>query len=448
MLTTRIQGHYSNMKRLISLAAVILLAGTQLVMAQITEKPGFGKFAITNATIHTVTNGTIEGGVVLIEDNNITMVGQNVRIPDDYTVIDASDKHVFPGFIDAYTNLGLEEVSSVSLTRDYNEIGDFNPHMKALTAVNPHSAAIPVTRVSGVTNVVSFPESGVVAGKATMINLWGYTPEDMAVLPSAGLHIEWPNAIRGGWWDDRSEEEVQKQYEEEVKKLDEFWSKAEFYDRMMNEYADSPEDRIRPDKDLKMEAMREVVNGEVPVIISVNREKNIMNAIEWAEKKENIRFIFAGVSEGWRAADELAEAGIPVITSTLYTITREYDNYQRPYQNAGLMADAGVMVMVSSQGVENVRNVAFHAGYAATYGMGREEALKAVTINPAIAWGVDDRLGSIEEGKKANLFITDGDPFEPMTQIEQVFINGYQIPMESRHNQLYREFLDRDAVNR
>lgn len=437
------------MKKAVLLSITIVCLSTQLLFAQITEKPGFGKFAITNATIHTVTNGTIEGGIILVEDHTISLVGQNAKIPNDYEVIDASGKHVYPGFIDANTRLGLEEVSSVSLTQDYAEVGEFNPHMKAITAVNPNSASIPVTRVNGITNVVSIPATGVIAGKAVLLDLWGYTPDDMAVKQSAGLHIEWPSAVKGGSWDDRSDEEVQEEYEKDLKELNDYWKKAEFYDEMMTEYEQDAKSRSQPDKNIKMDAMREVVKGGVPVIISVNREKNIKNALEWAQEKEDVNFIFSGVSEGWRVADDLAEAGIPVITSSLYTITRDYDNYQRPYQNAGLMAEVGVKVMISTgSGVENVRNVGFHAGYAATYGMGKDEALKAVTINPAEVFGVDDQLGSIEEGKKANLFIADGDPFEPMTQIEHVFIDGYKIPMTSRHDQLYEEFLDRDAVNR
>ncbi|MDZ7719548.1 MAG: amidohydrolase family protein [Balneolaceae bacterium] len=437
------------MKKAILLTFFMICMGAQLLFAQITEKPRFGKFAITNGTIHTVTKGTIKGGIVLIENHTITFVGDNAKIPSDYEVINASGKHVYPGFFDANTRLGLEEVSSVSLTQDYAEVGDFNPHMKAFTAVNPNSVSIPVTRVNGITNVVSIPSSGVIAGKAVLLDLWGYTPDDMAVKESAGLHIEWPNAMRGGSWDDRPDEEVQKEYEKDLKELNDFWKQAEFYDEMMKQYELDPEGRSQPDKNIKMEAMREVVAGDVPVIISVNREKNIKNALDWANEKEDLNVIFAGVAEGWRMADELAEAEIPVIASSLYTTTRDYDNYQRPYQNAGLMAEAGVKVMISTgEGVENVRNVGFHAGYAATYGMGKEEALKAVTINPAEAFGVDDQLGSIEQGKKANLFISDGDPFEPTTHIEHVFINGYKIPMTSRHDQLYEQFLNRDAVNR
>lgn len=435
------------MKKLLTLFLFVVLTGIQTVDAQITEKPGFGKFAITNATIHTVTNGVIEEGVVLIEDHEITLVGKNVRIPTDYQIIDGTDKHIYPGFIDSMTRLGLVEINAVAVTLDHAEVGDYNPHVRAFTAINPHSAAIPVTRVSGVTNVISAPATGVIAGKPTLIDLWGYSPDAMAVRASAGLHIEWPTALRRGSRDSRSDEEIEDRYKENLKELNDFWAKAEFYNRMMNSYEENRQG-IKPDLDLKMEAMREVVTGEIPVIISVNREKDILNALEWTQNHPDIQFVLNQVREGWRVADEIASAGIPVIVNTLYTPTRPYDNYQRPYQNPGLLAEAGVKVLMGTGETENVRNVLYNAGYAATYGLGREEAIKALTINPAEVWGVADRLGSIEQGKQANLFISDGDPFEPATQIEHVFINGYKIPIDSRQIQLYDEFLDRDAVNR
>lgn len=256
-----------------------------------------------------------------------------------------------------------------------------------------------------------------------------------------------PSSTGGGWWDNRSEEEIKKQYERQIKEINEFMAKARFYDNMMKAYEADPSGKTKPDHDPRMEAMREVLNGDVPVVISADSEQEILDAIEWANAYEGMNFILAGVTEGWRVADEIAEAGMGVLTTTLYTPSRDYDNYQRPYQNPGLMADAGVKVAIVSDDTENSRNTAFEAGYAATYGMGTEEALKAVTINPAELFGVADKIGSLEEGKQANLFISDGDPFEPLTKIEQVFIKGYKIPMQSRHSQLYDEFLDRDAVN-
>ncbi|MEX2436043.1 MAG: amidohydrolase family protein [Balneolaceae bacterium] len=437
------------MKKYILTTVFMMCCLVQVMNAQITEKPEFGKFAITNATIYTVTNGVIENGIVLIDDHIISFAGKNARIPAGYQRIDGTGKHVYPGFIDSMTHLGLIEISAVAVTVDHAEVGDYNPHVLAFTAINPHSAAIPVTRVSGVTNVISAPASGVISGKSTLIDLWGYSPDDMAVKKSAGLHIEWPTAVKSGGWDSKTNEEIEEEYQEDLSELNDFWARAVFYNRMMNEYESNPSNRIRPDKDLKMESMRGVVNNEVPVIISVDREKDILNALDWvSEQSEDLTFIFNGVSEGWRVADELSDAGVPVIVNTLYTPQRPYDNYQRPYQNPGIMAEAGVTILIGSGETENVRNVIYEAGYAAAYGLGREEAIKALTINPAQVWGVADKLGSIEEGKQANLFISDGDPFEPASQVEHVFINGYKIPMTSRQIQLYEEFLDRDAVNK
>lgn len=430
-----------------TLILFLLLVGMVPAKAQITEKPEYGKFAITGATIHTITNGIIDDGVLLIEGDKITFVGKNAKITNEYTVIDASGKHVYPGFIDSWTSLGLVEISAVPVTVDDAELGDFTPHMNAYTAFNPHSAAIPVTRVSGVTNVIAKPRSGNVAGKAALMDLWGYSADSMVVNKSAALVMELPASTKRGWWDNRSEKEIKEQYEKNIKAIDDFLDKARFYDKMLTAYEAAPSGKKQPDHDPALEAMREVVQGEVPIVIPVNSEKEILNAIEWTSKHEGLSFIFAGVAEGWRVAEQLAEAGIPVITGTLQTPTRQYDNYQRPYQNPGLMAKAGVKVAIGTGETENVRNAPFHAGYAATYGMGTEEALKALTINPAQIFGVDDVLGSLEEGKQANLFIADGDPFEPLTNIEQVFIQGFKIPMVSRHTQLYDEFLDRDAVN-
>lgn len=259
--------------------------------------------------------------------------------------------------------------------------------------------------------------------------------------------MELPASTKRGWWDNRSEKEIKEQYEKNIKAIDDFLDKARFYDQMLSAYEASPSGKKQPDHDPALQAMREVIQGKTRIVIPVNSEKEILNAIEWTSKQEGLSFIFAGVAEGWRVAEQLAEAGIPVITGTLQTPSRQYDNYQRPYQNPGLMAKAGVKVAIGTGETENVRNAPFHAGYAATYGMGTEDALKALTINPAQIFGVDDVLGSLEEGKQANLFIADGDPFEPLTNIEQVFIQGFKIPMVSRHTQLYDEFLHRDAVN-
>jgi len=432
------------LKSTISACLLVLFLGMS-AEAQITKKAEFGKFAITNGTIHTVTNGVIENGTVLIENEQIIDVGTDVNIPSDFEEIDASGKHVYPGFFDAGTQLGLQEIGAVAVTNDQAELGDFNPHVRAFTAINPSSVNIPVTRVNGITHVISMPVSGRLAGKATLIDLYGYSPDSMAVSPNAGLHLNWPTSKKGGWWDDRSDDEVEKEYKKDLKELNDFLSEAQFYDKMMTDFERNPNDKQQPDMNKKMQAMREVVNGGIPVIISVDAKSDILDVIEWTENYPDMQFVLAGVRDGWRVADEIAEAGLPCLVSTLYTPERDYDNYQRPYQNPGKLHAAGVKVAIATGEVENVRNAPYHAGFAASYGLGKQEALKAITINAAEIFGVNDKLGSIEKGKQANLFIADGDPFEPMNHITDVFIRGNKIPMVSRHIQLYQQYLDRGA---
>src|SRR5699024_278442 len=161
----------------------------------------------------------------------------------EYVHIDAAGKHVYPGFIDAATQLGLSEIGAVAVTRDQAELGEFTPEMRAFTAVNPNSVSIPVTRVNGVTNVISMPVSGRISGKAALVDLYGYTPDSMAVRADAALHLTWPSALKGSRWDDRTQKEVKRQYKKNLEKLNEFWDKALFYDQMMTAYEKNPNNK-------------------------------------------------------------------------------------------------------------------------------------------------------------------------------------------------------------
>jgi imidazolonepropionase-like amidohydrolase len=180
------------------------------------------------------------------------------------------------------------------------------------------------------------------------------------------------------------------------------------------------------------------------LMIEVNRAEDIEGAIKWVESKKITKVVFTGVAEGWRVADKLAKAKIPVITGPVITLpTRSSDRYDKAYANAGLMHKAGVKVALRTFEVENVRNLPFNAGFAAAYGLGKEQALKAITIIPAEIFGVDKTLGSLEVGKSATLFATTGDALETKSQIKYLFIDGWQVPLDSRHIQLYHEFLKR-----
>ncbi len=399
--------------------------------------------ALTNARIVTVTQGTIENGTILVQDGKIIQIGATVDIPEDARVIDLAGLSVYPGMIDSGTQMGLVEVGSLPETRDASELGDLSPQMKALTAVNPNGVAIPVTRVSGVTTVLTVPSGGMLPGQAALINLHGYTPQQMFA-GFEGVILRFPATGRRGRFDSRSEEEVKKAADEAMKKLNDTWDSAELHHRIDSTYQTRPEDGRRPEYVPSMEALREVIQGEQTLIIQVNAANDILAAIEWVQTRGIDRVLFSGLAEGWRVADKIAEAGIPCLVGPVLSIpTRQSDRFDKAYKNAGLMHAAGVKIALRSDDTANARNLPYHAGFATAYGLPLEEALRAVTINPAEIFGVSDRLGSLEVGKEATFFVADGDPFETATTIHHVFIAGYEIPMESRHTRLYEEFLQR-----
>ena len=421
-----------HLQMITSVLIALLFVNEAYSQTQIARQARADKFALTNATIYTVTNGVIENGTIVINNGVIEAVGSNVTIPSDALVIDYEGREIYPGMIDSGTQLGLVEIGSIAEAQDNREFGDIKPQMEALTAVNPNSVSIPVTRVSGVTTVITAPSGGVLPGIAATINLFGYTTDQMFA-GSKGLVINFPNS--GRRWR-QSKEEAEKARERALKTLNETWDKAEVYAKVLA----SEDSRYYPE----MDAIARVINGELKAYIEVNAAKDILSAIDWVQEKELRDVVFTGVSEGWRVAKEIAESGIPVITGPILSVpTRQSDSYDAAYKNPGIMQQAGIKVALRTNDSENSRNLPYNAGFAASYGMGREEALKAITINAAEIMGLENEIGSIEVGKKANLFIATGDPFETSTQILDVFIDGYQIPMTSRQTELYDEFLNR-----
>lgn len=397
-------------------------------------KPRNGKFLLQNATIVTVTKGTIENGSVLIDNGKITGVGKNIAA-GDAEVIDCTGQFIYPGLFDGGSRLGLVEVNSVPETQDFAEIGQVTPNMQALVAVNPNSVAIPVTRVSGVTTTLTTPSGGLFPGTAALINLNGYTPDQMYA-GFKGVVLNFPSSARRSTWDRRSDEDIKKEAEAAQKNLNEIWGKAETFYKLKQAKAEL---QYYPE----MEQLAKVISGELPLLVEVNAATDILAAIEWIKSK-NVKAILTGVAEGWRVADKIAEAKLSVVTGPMLSIpTRQSDRFDAAYTNPSKMAKAGVKVVIRTNDAENVRNLPFNAGFAAAYGMGKEEALKAVTINAAEVFGVADRMGSIEEGKDATLLVATGDPFETKTQIRHVFIDGYRVPMSNRHIKLYQEFLER-----
>ena len=419
---------------------IVILAFFHFVIsAQQVKKAESGIFILKNGTIHTVTSGTFIGDI-LLKDGIIADIGTNLSVPQNSKVIDCTSKHIYPGMIDGGSRVGLSEVSSISVTNDFSELGDFIPHMKALTAVNPNAVAIPVTRVNGVTSVFAKPSGGTFPGTGALIDLFGYSPEQMTT-GAEHIVMNFPSTGRRGRWDRRTDDDIKKDADKALKNINDVWESVTQYHKM--DSLAKAENQKWLNNNPQMEALLPVFRGQVPILIEVNSKGDIESALVWIADKK-LKVVLTGVSEGWRVADKISKAKIPVITGPVLAVPgRDNDRYYASYANAGKMSKAGVKVAIRTDGSENTRNLPFNAGFAAAYGLGIDEALKAVTIYPAEIFGVADKYGSLEKNKVANLFVSTGDPFETKTQIEHLFIKGWKIPLESRHTLLYDEFLER-----
>ena len=429
-------------------AGLTLLVALLLALpAHAQKQPGFqGPFALTNAQVIVAPGDTLDDGTVVIRDDSIAAVGPDVSVPSDAQAFDLSGQMVYPGFIDSGTHLGLAEIGSLPETRDFNEIGDLTAHMNALTAVNPSTVHVPTTRVHGITSVITEPENGILPGTAALIGLHGYTPEQMHLGDVTLTKLNFPSVGRQGPSDDRSPETIQKEAEKALTQLNDLWAQAERYARIDSAVAEQPEARRQPEFVPAMEGLLPVIRGEQPLMISANAAADISKALDWAEERGVLdQLILSGALEGWRVADEIAAANVPVLVgSIMQPPSRESDRYDKAYRTPALLHDAGVTVALRSGKTENVRNLVFHAGFAAARGLGKTEALRAITANPARIFGVADQVGTIEVGKRANLFVANGDPLQPATDVQHLFIDGYKLPLENRATKLYDEFLNRN----
>ncbi|MEK6282623.1 MAG: amidohydrolase family protein [Acidobacteriota bacterium] len=435
----------------------VLACGTQVLAQQIgnpTSQYGVnfprGTYAIRNARIVTVSGADIDNGTVVVRDGRIEAVGPNVSVPSGAQIIEGRGLSVYPGMIDAGTSLGLVEVGQGAPgTVDTSEVGELNPNAKAIFAINPHSAHIAVTRVDGVTNAVSIPLGGLISGQAAIINLAGTNQFEMAVVPMAALVINYPrSSARGGGGffaliQETNLSETLANANRQVEQIRKMLRDAEAYGRAQDAVA-KDQTLPRADRNIVLESLVPYVRGERPVIFRVDRETDIRAAIKFAEEMK-LKPIILGGDDAWKVAALLKEKNVPVVlTGILDLPSREDDFYDTLYENAAKLQQAGVRFAISSgDSGANVRNLPFYAGMAAAFGLPRAEALKAVTLYPAQIMNVGDKLGSIEVGKMANLVVTDGDLLETRTHVRHLFIDGRQVPLTSRHTDLYDAFKNR-----
>lgn len=409
---------------------------------------------IRNVTIHPVTGPDIPNGSVLVIDGKIAEIGTQVAAGGNERVVEGHGLQLYPGLINAATNVGLSEISAVRDTVDLDEIGTFNPELRAEIAFNPSSEHIDVTRASGITTIVSLPGSGgrgfrsgagtVIAGQGALMHLEGWTWEEMAVKPSAVMDMLFPEirivprqfaAFLPG--PARTYPEEERQYREQLRHMSEFFEQARAYEKAKS--APGPDFQ----RDIKLEAMIPVIEGKLPLFVRAERERAIKDAIEFADK-EKVKIIIADPRELGSAGPLLKARGIPVVLGKTFQLPlRDDDPYDAPYTLPNDFYKAGVKICFGTFDVEFARNVPFEAAQAVAFGLPHDEALKGVTINSAQILGVGDELGSIEKGKLADLILTDGDPMEAKTNIKQMFIAGREVSLESRHTREYDKWIKR-----
>ncbi|OYT72054.1 MAG: amidohydrolase [Chloracidobacterium sp. CP2_5A] len=407
--------------------------------------------AIRDARLVPVSGDVIERGTIVIRDGKIAAIGPTAAIPSGAQVIDGKGLTVYPGMIDAATSLGLVEIPAVAATVDQGEVGDYNPNARALVAINPHSAHVRVTRYNGITTVATMPDGGVICGQATLINLYGTSPQEMAVVPSLGLVINFPRLNLGGGGPfaafrqppPSNLAEAIATRNRRVEELRQVMREATDYARAKEAAAADPK-IPRPATNVVYESLLPTLRGETPAFFRADRAQDIRAALAFAEDM-GIRPIIVGGNEASACAAELKAKGVPVIlTGVLDLPSREDDPYDMLYENAAKLHRAGVKFCISTgDNGAHVRDLPYHAGMAAAFGLDPREALRAVTLSPAEALGISDRLGSLEVGKMANIVVADGDLLEPRTRVKYAFIDGRPAQLTSRHTELYEQFKER-----
>jgi len=394
---------------------------------------------IRNATVHTVTKGTLVSASVVFENGIITQVGTTVEIPAGSKEIDGRGKHVYPGFISAISQIGLTEIDAVRSTRDASEVGQFNPNVRGETAYNPDSEIIPTIRHNGVLIANSCPNGGMVSGMASLMRLDGWTREDIAILPMSALVVEWPRMdVIKAWWMKKPEEEQRKEINASLQSFRNFFREAQAYHKLVSSIADSSR------KDIRFEAMRNVFTKEIPVIIHANSRAQIEAILDFATEYE-LRIILAAGDEVRTCIQQIKKANVPVIVQRVHSLpNHDEDPYDASYTLPSALEKAGILFAISDNGAWQQRNLPFLAGTAIAYGLSENAAEKSLTINVAEMFGVAKKYGSLEVGKSATLFVSNGIALDGLTNnVQNAFIDGREVDLSAKHIRLSKKYNER-----
>ncbi|MFN8398113.1 MAG: amidohydrolase family protein [Bacteroidia bacterium] len=396
-----------------------------------------GTILLDNATIH-VGNGTvIEKGSVLISNDKIQAVGSINAVPQEAKIIDLAGQHIYPGLIAPVTQLGLSEVEAARATNDRAEVGGINPNARALIAYNTDSRVTPTVRSNGILLAQTTPDGDLLKGLSSIVQLDAWSWEDAAYVTDDALHLSWPSQQISTSPQGPPREEQEKRLRERMNELEMAFDNALAYAQ-----AKAAGKTQKPD--LRWEAMAPVVTGSKPLWIEANSEKDIRTAIEFALRR-NLKMVLVGGADAWLLSDLLRQHQIPVVLLKPQRLPRaEDDPVDQPFRAPGILFKAGVLTCLSMDNFWNYRNLPFQAGQAVQGGLTKEEALQMITLNTAKILGIDQRTGSIEPGKDANIIVSAGDLLDMRTsKVEMAWIQGRQIDLGNKQKDLYNKYKSR-----
>ena len=398
--------------------------------------PQKGVIVIGGATVHPVSGPPIKNGYIIFSKGRITFVGKHAHIPGPgvgWRKVDGTGKHVYPGLISAYSQLGLREISMVRAMNDYNEVGAIKPEVRAAVAVNPDSTLLPVTRSNGILTFATFPAGGLISGRASVMRMDGWTWEDMSIRPDAGLVVRWP-VERPQGRRRRRQQENQEPVNTRADRIREAFARARAYHAARKS---APETST----DIRWEGMRLALEGKRPVFFVANAYEQILGAVEFAAQQK-LRAVIVGGRDAHLCTGLLKRHNVAVIVDSIHRLPKRNDSdYDEAYRLPAKLEAAGVKwCLASGEREPNRRNLPYAAARAAAYGLDRAAALRAITLGAAQVLGVDDQLGSLERGKSATLILTDGDPLEVTTKVLRAFIDGREIDLSNKQTKLAEKY--------
>lgn len=417
---------------------LVLLCCSTLAFAQQTPAPKQSEaITIEGATAH-IGNGTvIENSLLMFEDGKLTFVGDaKMKIARKGEVIDASGKHVYPGFIAPAKTLGLVEVDAVRASDDQDEIGEMIPHIRSLIAYNAESKVVESMRPNGVLLAQIAPQGGRISGTSSIVQFDAWNWEDAAVKVDDGIHLNWPDTFRQGrWW--AGEERGYKpndKYKEELDEISMFLKNSMAYGKT-----------TEPEMNQAFAAMQGLFSGSQKLYIYANGEREMIDAITLAKENEVKEIVIIGGYEAYKITDFLKENNIPVLINfTHNTPEFEDDDYDLPYKNPKLLVDAGILVGIQNANAANfqTRNLPFYAGQTVGQGLDKEIALQLITSNTAKILGIDADYGTLEVGKSATLFISEGDALDMRTNLlSHAYIDGRDVSLETHQTELWKRYM-------